>query len=60
MSLTEAPVAGKDCKFYYNSGTHATPVWVEIDKAINVSANLVLGLGGVWLGYMTARLVLPA
>jgi len=27
---------------------------------INVSANLVLGLGAVWLGYMSARLVLPA
>jgi CrcB protein len=27
---------------------------------LNVSANLVLGLGGVWLGYLTARLALPA
>jgi CrcB protein len=27
---------------------------------INVSANLLLGLGAVWLGYMSARLVLPA
>jgi fluoride exporter len=27
---------------------------------INVSANLVLGLGAVWLGYMSARLVMPA
>jgi CrcB protein len=26
---------------------------------LNVSANLVLGLGGVWLGYISARLVLP-
>ena len=26
---------------------------------LNVSANLLLGLGAVWLGYMSARLVLP-
>ena len=27
---------------------------------LNVSANLVLGLGAVWLGFMTARQVWPA
>ncbi len=26
---------------------------------LNVSANLILGLGAVWLGFMSARLVLP-
>jgi hypothetical protein len=29
------PVAGKDCKAYYNSGTHATPTWVEIVRGID-------------------------
>lgn len=43
MPLTEAPVVGKDCKLYLNSGTNATPTWVEIKKAINVSANLGKG-----------------
>ena len=27
---------------------------------LNISANLVLGLGGVWVGYISARLALPA
>jgi len=43
MTLVAAPVVGKDCKLYYNSGTHATPTWNEITKAINVSANLGKG-----------------
>jgi hypothetical protein len=43
MSLTEAPVVGKDCKLYINTGTHAAPVWVEVKHAINVSANLGKG-----------------
>lgn len=43
MPLTEAPVVGKDCKLYLNSATNATPTWVEIKKAINVSANLGKG-----------------
>ena len=43
MALTQAPVVGKDCKLYYNTGTHAVPVWVEVKHAINVSANLGKG-----------------
>ena len=31
------PVAGVDCKAYYNSGTHASPTWVEITKGQNFS-----------------------
>lgn len=27
---------------------------------LNVSANLILGLGAVWVGFMSARLTLPA
>jgi len=43
MTLVAAPVVGKDCKLYLNGGTHATPTWTEITKAINVSANLGKG-----------------
>jgi len=43
MTLVAAPVVGKDCKLYMNGGTHATPTWTEITKAINVSANLGKG-----------------
>ena len=43
MPLTEQPVVGKDCKLYLNAATYATPTFVEIDKAINVSANLGKG-----------------
>lgn len=31
------PATGLDCKLYYNSGTHATPTWVEIKKARDVA-----------------------
>ena len=31
------PVTGVDCKAYYNSGTHATPTWVEITHGRNFS-----------------------
>lgn len=31
------PAVGLDCKLYYNSGTNASPTWVEIENAINVS-----------------------
>lgn len=40
MPLTEKPVIGKDCKLYYNSGTHFSPTFVEIERAINVSATV--------------------
>ena len=43
MPLTEAPVVGKDCKLYLNSATYASPVWKEVQNAINVSANLGKG-----------------
>jgi hypothetical protein len=35
--IATGPVAGIDCKAYYNSATHATPTWVEIKKGINFS-----------------------
>lgn len=38
--IPSGPVVGKDCKLYYNSSIHATPAWVEINKARNVSASL--------------------
>ena len=43
MPLEESPVVGKDCKLYLNSATHAAPTWNEVEKAINVSANLGKG-----------------
>ena len=51
MALEEAPVVGKDCKLYVNTGTHALPTWVEVDKAINVSANLGKGEADVSARY---------
>jgi hypothetical protein len=36
-------VVGKDCKLYYNTGTHATPTWVEIKDAQDVSLPLEKG-----------------
>lgn len=30
-------LAGKNCKLYYNSATHASPTWVLIDRAVDVS-----------------------
>lgn len=30
-------VVGKNCKLYYNSATHATPTWVEIPDAMDLS-----------------------
>lgn len=43
MTLAQAPVTGLECKLYYNKVTHASPTWIEIAKAINVSANLTKG-----------------
>ena len=37
--ITVGPVVGKDCKLYYNTGTRASPTWVEIKKARDVAAN---------------------
>ena len=33
-------VVGKDAKLYYNTGTFASPTWVEITRAIDVSVSL--------------------
>jgi len=35
--MATLPQAGLDCKAYYNSGTNASPTWVEITDAIDVS-----------------------
>lgn len=35
--IAPGPVAGVDCKLYYNSGTNASPTWVEITHAIDVA-----------------------
>jgi hypothetical protein len=51
MPLTPAPVVGKDCKLYLNTGTHATPTWTEVKQAINVSANLGKGEADVSARY---------
>lgn len=32
-----APKTGKDMYLYYNSGTHASPTWVDIDEVGDVS-----------------------
>lgn len=45
--IDAGPVIGKDCKAYYNSGSHGTPTWVEVTFAKNVSANLGKGEGDV-------------
>lgn len=31
------PIMGKECKAYYNTGTHAIPVWVLIPKVKDLS-----------------------
>ncbi|MEW4566122.1 hypothetical protein AB1K70_26630 [Bremerella sp. JC770] len=36
MTFDRDSVLGKDCYLYYNTGTHATPVWVEIERAMDV------------------------
>jgi len=40
MSLVERPVVGQECKLYYNTGTHASPTWVEVTRAINVNVSI--------------------
>lgn len=35
--IAVGPVAGIDCKAYYNSGTNASPTWVEITRGQNFS-----------------------
>ena len=43
MPVAERPVTGLECKLYYNSATHASPTWVEVTRAINVSFSLSKG-----------------
>ena len=38
--LEQGAYSGKDCYLYYNSGTHATPTWVEIKRARNITFNI--------------------
>jgi hypothetical protein len=35
--IVPGPVSGLDCKLYYNTGTNASPTWVEITQAIDVA-----------------------
>lgn len=49
--IPSGPVVGKDCKLYYNTSIHATPAWVEMNKAIDVSANLSKGEADVSARY---------
>jgi hypothetical protein len=35
--MSTMPTVGLDCKAYYNSATNASPTWVEITDAIDVS-----------------------
>lgn len=49
--IAPGPVIGKDCKAYYNSGTHGSPTWNETKYARNVSANLGKGEGDVSARY---------
>lgn len=37
------PATGDSCALYYNSGTHAVPVWVEITKARDVAWPIDIG-----------------
>jgi len=43
MTLSNRPATGLECKLYYNTATHASPTWVEITKAINVSFSISKG-----------------
>ncbi len=43
MPVAERPVTGLECKIYYNAATHASPTWVEITRAINVSYTISKG-----------------
>jgi hypothetical protein len=43
MALTERPMAGLECKLYYNTATHASPTWTLVSRAINVSVAISMG-----------------
>lgn len=38
---------GMDCKLYYNSATHATPTWVLVSQAVDVSMSIDKNYGDV-------------
>ena len=38
---------GRECYLYYNSATHATPTWVLIGNAVDVSVNVGKNYGDV-------------
>lgn len=38
---------GRECYTYYNSGTHASPVWVLIENAVDVSVSIGKNYGDV-------------
>jgi len=43
MAVTETPVAGRECKLFYNNlgvNTHAAPSWNEVTRAIDVNYDL--------------------
>lgn len=45
--IESGPVVGLNCRMYYNNGSHGTPSWIEMTKAIDVGANLGKGEGDV-------------
>lgn len=40
-------IAGRECNLYYNSGTFASPTWVQIPRAIDVSYRISSERGNV-------------
>ena len=51
---------GNDLKLYYNTGTDASPVWVEIDRVGDVTVNINIGEAEVDLRVSNWVLNLPA
>lgn len=43
MSFERDSVLGKDSYLFYNTGTHDTPVWVEIERAMDVDITFTKG-----------------
>lgn len=42
MAVNRIPL-GRDCKLYYNSGSYASPTWVLIERAVDVTLVLEAG-----------------
>lgn len=53
-------VVGNDLKLYYNTGTDASPVWVEIDKVGDVTLNISINEAEVDLRISNWVLAMPA